>query len=201
MFTILTRDSLFYISSPPNITGVAPRRWMPPNALARHAASANSEQVLLCCRPQPPAVPRGRIYRGNFFPSNPVPWHRCRNMLLLPRFFYICHHCKRPPRTFLQLSLIFAPFFSTKGSWIDKDMLLKYYGASQVSKSLRITSCLATSLLRSKAQEFICAHPAHASPAARGNLVAVLFRIHGSITCPRLSAYLRSVHLIIHSLS
>ena len=70
------------------MTGVAPRYRMPPNALARHAASTKSEHVLLCCRPQPPAVPRGRIYRVSFFPANPVPWHRCRNMLLLPRFIY-----------------------------------------------------------------------------------------------------------------
>ena len=193
------RSTLLHL--PPNITGVAPRRRMPPIALARYAASAKSEHVLLCCRPQPPAVPRGRIYRGNFFPSNPVPWHRCRNMLLLPRFFDICHHCKRPLRTLLQLSIIFTPFRFPEGSWIDKNELHKYYGAAQVSKSLRITSCLATSLLRDKAQEFICRHPAHASPAARGNLVAVLFRIHGSVTCSSHNAYLRSAHLIIHSLS
>ena len=76
-----------------------------------------------------------------------------------------------------------TPLCSPIGSWIDKNELYKYYGVAQVSKSLRITSCLATSLLRTKAQEFICAHPAaSASPAARGNLVAVLFRVHGIVT-------------------
>ena len=72
-----------------------------------------------------------------------------------------------------------TPLCSPQGSWIDKNELHKYYGVAQVSKSLRITSCLATSLLRTKAQEVICAHPAaSASPAARGNLVAV----HGIVT-------------------
>ena len=57
-------------------------------------------------------------------------------------------------------------------------MLLEYYG--QVTKSLRIAACLATSLKQSMALEFIqYSTLASATPALRGSMVAVLFRVHG----------------------
>ena len=58
-------------------------------------------------------------------------------------------------------------------------MLLKYYGPTQVTKSVRIAACLATSLKESKARGFISGSwLASATPALRGSMVAVLFRVH-----------------------
>ena len=75
-------------------------------------------------------------------------------------------------------------------------MLLKYYGPAQVTKKLRISSCLATSLKLSKAREFISFHwAATATPASRGSLVAVLFQVHGMIVQP-LYAYIYFVIFI-----
>ena len=71
-----------------------------------------------------------------------------------------------------------------RGSWIDVVKLREHYGAAQEKKSLRISSCLATSLKPWKAQEFIFLHWANsATPLERGAMVAVCFRIHGT-SCP-----------------
>ncbi len=59
---------------------------------------------------------------------------------------------------------------------------MKYYGPAQVTKSLRISACVATSLKLSVADEFIRDNwAASATPALRGSWVAVLFRVHGIV--------------------
>ena len=198
MFTILTCDPLFYIFPPTSqalrLDAGCHQMLLPAMQLVRNLNT-------FCCvvDRNHPQSHVGAFTAGKSFPQIQFPG-TVAEICCSFRGFYIFPFRREFCYIFVTLSPS-TPLCSPQGSWIDKNELHKYYGVAQVSKSLRITSCLATSLLLDKAQEFICRHPAHDSPAARGNLVAVLFRIHGSVTYPRPSAYLRSAHLIIHSLS